>query len=108
MLQEGVETRKTVEMTINKCFYFVVEKSGWINRGVAYIEVQKAEPLLSRFLTLDSIIITYNKVMIDIKCVPVSKLEKKASNAFLNFLRKNDEGGLKQRMYMFHLWKAFY
>lgn len=41
--------------------------------------------------------------MIDIKCVPVSKLEKKASNALLNFLRKNDEGGLKQRMYMFHL-----
>lgn len=37
--------------------------------------------------------------MIDIKCVPVSKFEKKASNASLNFLRKNDERGLKQRMY---------
>ena len=42
--------------------------------------------------------------MIDIKCVPVSKFEKKkASNASLNFLRKNDERGLKQRMYLFHL-----
>lgn len=29
--------------------------------------------------------------------------KKKASNAFVNFLRKNDERGLKQRMYVFHL-----
>ena len=42
--------------------------------------------------------------MIDIKCVQVSKLgKKKVSNAFVNFLRKNDERGLKQRMYVFHL-----
>lgn len=41
--------------------------------------------------------------MIDIKCVPVSKLEKKASNAFLNFLRIYDERGLKQRMYVSHM-----
>ena len=31
------------------------------------------------------------------------KVRKKASNAFLNFLRKYDERGLKQRMYVFHM-----